>query len=74
MCRTKMTLIMMIIFKIWLVFVFTNCVIKMDFECMKSVVKARRSVRVFKKQALPEGVLETILGYSLVIVISGCSL
>lgn len=39
----------------------------MDFECMKKVVEDRHSVRVFKKQAIPEGVLETILGYSLVL-------
>ena len=55
-------------------FVLINCVIKMYFECMKKVVNARRSVRVFKKQAIPEGVLETILGYSLVLDISGWSL
>ena len=72
MYRMRMTLIMMIIYKVCLVFVFINCVIKMDFECMKNVVNARHSVRVFKKQAIPEGVLETILGYSLVIVKVGC--
>lgn len=38
----------------------------MDFECMKQVVEDRHSVRVFANQQLPEGVLETILGYSLV--------
>ncbi|KAK8805204.1 hypothetical protein WA538_001632 [Blastocystis sp. DL] len=37
----------------------------MDFECMKQVVEDRHSVRVFANQQLPEGVLETILGYSL---------
>ena len=39
----------------------------MDFECMKKVVEDRHSVHVFKKQAIPDGVLETILGYSLVL-------
>ena len=72
--RMKTTLITMIIYEMMKVFVFINCVVKMDFECMKKVVNARHSVRVFKKQTIPEGVLETILGYSLVIVISGCSL
>ena len=38
----------------------------MDFECMKKIVEDRHSVRVFKKQEIPENVLETILGYSLV--------
>ena len=33
---------------------------------MKQVVEDRHSVRVFANQQLPEGVLETILGYSLV--------
>ncbi|KNB44117.1 nitroreductase family protein [Blastocystis sp. subtype 4] len=37
----------------------------MDFECMKKIVEDRHSVRVFKKQEIPENVLETILGYSL---------
>lgn len=37
-----------------------------DFENLKRIVLERRSVRMFNKQPLPEGVLETILGYSLV--------
>lgn len=38
-----------------------------DFENLKRIVLERRSVRMFNKQPLPEGVLETILGYSLVL-------
>lgn len=35
---------------------------------MKKIVEDRHSVRIFKKQEIPENVLETILGYSLVII------
>lgn len=39
---------------------------------MKQVVEDRHSVRAFANQQLPEGVLETILGYSLVGFVSFC--
>lgn len=34
---------------------------------MKRVVEDRHSVRVFKNQDIPKDILETIMGYSLVI-------
>ena len=39
----------------------------MDFDCMKKVIDDRNSVRVFNGKKIEEGVLEEILGYSLVI-------
>lgn len=40
----------------------------MDFECMKKVIAERHSVRVFSGEPIEEGVMEEILGYSLVFV------
>ena len=37
-----------------------------DFEQLKRVVLERESNKAFSGEALPEGVLEEILGYSLV--------
>ena len=50
----------------FLVFFYTFLSMSQDFENLKRIVLERRSVRMFNKQPLPEGVLETILGYSLV--------
>lgn len=40
----------------------------MDFECMKKVIAERHSVRVFTGEPIEEGVMEEILGYSLVLL------
>lgn len=39
----------------------------MEFACMQKVINDRDSVRVFNGKKIEEGVLEEILGYSLVI-------
>ena len=38
-----------------------------DFDILKSVVFTRESIRAFNNDPLEKGVLETILGYSLVL-------
>lgn len=39
-----------------------------DFDILKSVVLTRESIRAFNNDPLEKGVLETILGYSLVLI------
>ncbi len=48
-------------------FFFCFAIVAMDFDCMKKVIDDRNSVRVFNGKKIEEGVLEEILGYSLVI-------
>ena len=48
-------------------FFFCFAIGTMDFECMKKVIDDRNSTRVFNGKKIEEGVLEEILGYSLVI-------
>lgn len=48
-------------------FFFVFAAEKMEFACMQKVINDRDSVRVFNGKKIEEGVLEEILGYSLVI-------
>ena len=42
---------------------------RMDFDILKTVVVSRQSIREFSNKQIAPGVLETILGYSLVCVL-----
>ena len=38
----------------------------MDFEVLRTIAQNRQTIRSFSSQSIPAGVLETIIGYSLV--------